>query len=60
MTNQQLETLYFEMNVNRMLIANLYKQVGVPAELFESHVNKARDYVKSLSESETSSQQFPS
>ena len=59
MTPQQLKTLYFEMNVNRMLLANLYKHMGVPAELFESHVNKARDYVKELSASETSTQQPP-
>ena len=48
MTPQQLETLYFEMNVNRMLLANLYKHMGVPAEDFEAHVNNARDYVKQL------------
>ena len=42
--------LYTEMNVNRMLIANLYKNGGVGPEKFAEMVDKARDLVSVIKE----------
>ena len=42
--------LYTEMNVNRMLIANLYKNGGVGPEKFVEMVDKARDTVNAIKE----------
>ena len=45
-----IKQLYNEMNVNRMLIANLYKNGGVGPEKFVEMVDKARDTVNAIKE----------
>jgi len=48
MTEDQLHTLYEEMNVNRMLIANLYKHLGAKAEDFPVLVREAHDFLQKV------------
>ena len=46
MNQDQLHTLYEEMNVNRMLIANLYKNLGCKDEDFPVMVREAHDFLQ--------------